>query len=62
MTLKLNIVTCSTRPGRIGPSITTWFREFAANNSGFDCELVDPSAIAMLAELEKWATALKTMR
>ena len=41
MALKLNIVTCSTRPGRIGPSITTWFREFAATNSNFDCELVD---------------------
>jgi len=25
-------------------------------------DLIDPSATAMLAELEKWATALKTMR
>lgn len=45
-----------TSAGRIGPSITTWFLEFAANNSNFDCVLVD------LAELGKWATALKTMR
>jgi|GEM_PF-2704855 len=34
MALKLNVVICSTRPGRIGPSVATWFQEFAASNSG----------------------------
>lgn len=41
MALKLNIVICSTRPGRIGPSVATWFRDFAASNSNFDCQMVD---------------------
>jgi hypothetical protein len=41
MTLTLNIVTCSTRPGRIGPSIAQWFLEYAREHSAFDCQLVD---------------------
>ncbi|MCL1477205.1 MAG: NAD(P)H-dependent oxidoreductase [Marinobacter sp.] len=41
MALTLNIVTCSTRPGRIGPSIAQWFLEYAREHSAFDCRLVD---------------------
>lgn len=38
---KLHIVICSTRPGRIGPSIARWFRDFAREHGKFDAELVD---------------------
>ena len=41
MSLKLHVIICSTRPGRIGPSIAKWFAEFAANHEGFDISLVD---------------------
>lgn len=41
MALKLQVIICSTRPGRIGPSIANWFYNFANENSAFDCELVD---------------------
>lgn len=41
MTLKLQVIICSTRPGRIGPSVAQWFHEFAREQGGFDCELVD---------------------
>lgn len=41
MSLKLNIIICSTRPGRIGAPIGRWFDEFAKANSDFDCKLVD---------------------
>ncbi|NGR08405.1 NAD(P)H-dependent oxidoreductase [bacterium SGD-2] len=41
MTLKLNIVIGSTRPGRVGPVIGNWLKEFAAKNSKFAVELVD---------------------
>ena len=40
--LKLHTVICSTRPGRIGLTIATWFHDYAANQHGrFDCTLVD---------------------
>ena len=29
MTLKLHIIICSTRPGRVGPLIAQWFHEIA---------------------------------
>jgi len=38
---KLHIVICSTRPGRIGPSIARWFHDFAKRHGKFDAELVD---------------------
>ncbi|WP_442579436.1 NADPH-dependent FMN reductase [Mesorhizobium sp. ASY16-5R] len=41
MALRLNIVIGSTRPGRIGPKVATWFHEFAKENSKFDAVLVD---------------------
>lgn len=41
MTLKLHTIICSTRPGRIGPSIATWFDRLASDQGSFDNELVD---------------------
>ncbi|UTP37650.1 NAD(P)H-dependent oxidoreductase [Phenylobacterium sp. LH3H17] len=42
--MKLNIVICSTRPGRIGPSIGRWFHGAAQAHGGFEAELVDLAA------------------
>lgn len=41
MSLKLHIIICSTRPGRVGPSVAHWFHDFARQHGGFDAELVD---------------------
>jgi len=41
MTLKLNVIVTSTRPGRLGPKIGKWVADFAKENSDFDVELVD---------------------
>lgn len=41
MSLKLNVIVCSTRPGRVGPSVGKWFEGFARAHGGFDVELVD---------------------
>lgn len=41
MTLKLNIIIGSTRPGRAGPVIAQWLREVAAEHGKFAVELVD---------------------
>ena len=39
--LKLQTIICSTRPGRIGPSVAKWFHGFAAEHAQFECSLVD---------------------
>jgi NAD(P)H-dependent FMN reductase len=41
MSLKLQIIICSTRPGRVGPSVARWFQEFATTHSGFASQLID---------------------
>ena len=41
MTLRLQTIICSTRPGRVGPSIAKWFNEFANADGRFESELVD---------------------
>lgn len=41
MSLKLQTIICSTRPGRIGPSVAQWFHNYASQHGGFDTELVD---------------------
>ena len=38
---RLHVVICSTRPGRIGPSVARWFHEFAGVHGKFDVQLVD---------------------
>lgn len=39
--LKLNVVICSTRPGRVGPAVARWFQGYAKAHGKFDAELVD---------------------
>lgn len=39
--LNLQIIICSTRPGRVGPSVARWFHEFAARHGKFDAALID---------------------
>jgi len=41
MTLKLNIIIGSTRPGRVGPVIGQWVKELAEKHGKFQVELVD---------------------
>ena len=41
MSLKLNIIIGSTRPGRSGPVVGRWFKEFADTHGKFTVELVD---------------------
>jgi NAD(P)H-dependent FMN reductase len=41
MSLKLQTIICSTRPGRIGPSVGEWFNEVARSHKAFDSELID---------------------
>jgi NAD(P)H-dependent FMN reductase len=41
MALALHIIVCSTRPGRVGPSIAQWFRDFSTQHGKFDVHLVD---------------------
>ena len=39
--LKLHIVVCSTRPGRVGLSVAKWFEGVTVQHAKFACELVD---------------------
>jgi NAD(P)H-dependent FMN reductase len=39
--LKLHIVICSTRPGRVGLPVAKWFHAAALEHGKFACELVD---------------------
>lgn len=41
MSLKLNVIVCSTRPGRVGISIGSWFEAYAKGHGGFDVTLED---------------------
>lgn len=41
MTLKLHVITCSTRPGRIGPYVAQWFCEAAIQHGKFAVVPVD---------------------
>ncbi len=38
---KLQVVIVSTRPGRVGPAIGSWFHDLAREHGGFEVELVD---------------------
>jgi NAD(P)H-dependent FMN reductase len=39
--LTLKIITVSTRPGRIGPTVTTWFQTVAEKHGGFKVGVID---------------------
>ena len=41
MTLKLKIITASTRPGRAGPTIAKWVAEQASSHDAFEVEALD---------------------
>lgn len=41
MSVKLHIIICSTRPGRVGPAVARWFQEFVKQHGRFDARLVD---------------------
>lgn len=47
MTLRLHTIICSTRPGRIGPSVARWFNDFAVKHGKFDAHLVDLADFAL---------------
>ncbi|MET3527614.1 NADPH-dependent FMN reductase [Phenylobacterium koreense] len=47
MSLKLNVIVCSTRPGRVGISIGRWFEGFAKAHGGFDVALEDLAAFEL---------------
>lgn len=41
MSLKLQTIICSTRPGRVGPAVADWFNGFANAHGAFESALVD---------------------
>jgi NAD(P)H-dependent FMN reductase len=41
MAIKLHTIIASTRPGRIGPAVATWFNDVARRHGAFDASLVD---------------------
>lgn len=41
MPLQLQIIICSTRPGRVGPAVARWFHGFATQHGRFDAVLID---------------------
>lgn len=41
MSLKLQVIICSTRPGRIGPAVGHWFNDYANKQGKFESSLVD---------------------
>lgn len=41
MSLNLQIIIASTRPGRVGPSVAEWFHEAASKHGAFATSLVD---------------------
>ena len=41
MTLRLNIVIASTRPGRVGATVGKWFHDVARKHGSFEAHLVD---------------------
>lgn len=41
MTLQLQVIICSTRPGRVGPAVARWFTKYARQHAKFDASLVD---------------------
>jgi len=43
--MKLLVITASTRPGRVGPTIAEWFVKEATEHSGFDVEVADLAEI-----------------
>jgi len=47
MTPKLHIIICSTRPGRVGPSVAQWAYDAAVAHGGFEPVLVDLASFGL---------------
>ena len=47
MSLVLNVIIASTRPGRVGESVAQWFHGAAKDHSGFDVRLVDLAEVGL---------------
>lgn len=47
MSLKIKVITCSTRPGRVGPTVSAWIAGEARARDGFDIEVVDLADLAL---------------
>lgn len=45
--LRLNVIIASTRPGRVGESVGTWFNQLAREHGAFDVHLVDLAEVAL---------------
>lgn len=43
----LQVIIGATRPGRVGPTIATWFRDIAVRRGGFEVELVDLAEVGL---------------
>lgn len=43
--LSLRIITASTRPGRVGPKVAQWVRQFVAEDGRFQAESIDLAAL-----------------
>ena len=41
MSLELQIIICSTRPGRVGPTVARWFHGFSLQHGRFHAKLID---------------------
>jgi NAD(P)H-dependent FMN reductase len=44
---RLHVITCSTRPTRVGPAVAAWFVEVASAHEGFDVVPVDLAEMAL---------------
>ena len=44
---KLQVILCSTRPGRVGATVAHWARDMAVRHGKFDAELVDLAEVAL---------------
>lgn len=45
--MKLQVILCSTRPGRVGATVAHWAHAVAAEHGGFEVELVDLAEVAL---------------
>ena len=45
--MKLNVIACSTRPGRIGLPIAQWMHDHAVANGKFESQLIDLAAVGL---------------
>lgn len=59
MTLKLKIITASTRPGRVGPTVSDWAVKVARENDALDTEPVDLADINLPLLDEKHHPAMQ---